>query len=512
MSFQNLTLKSDVKLLNFVFLLSFLNFAFFHFPFFQYVYKNIDVFSLYGAILFVSLLILVVILNALVFYLFFYINKLFGKILLILFFIINAVTVYFIMTYNVIIDESMVGNITNTNWDESSSFFSIKMIIYLIFMGILPAILIFKTKIVKVPIKTFLKQISVFLVIIIILVGINAKNILWIDKNSKYLGGLAMPWSYVVNTILFHKHESKKNRKEILLPNLTIKNKEKAIMVLVIGESARSQNFSLYGYSKNTNPLLSKMKNLYHFNAQSCTTYTTASLKCILEHTSTDELYEILPNYLNRNGVDVVWRTTNWGEPPVNIEKFQRGSDLKSKCLGDNCSYDEILLSELKQEILACKKDKILIVLHTSTNHGPSYNKKYPPQFEVFKPVCKSVELGNCSTNELFNAYDNTIVYTDYLLAKVIENLRELKDYKSSMLYVSDHGESLGEKNLYMHGLPMSIAPKEQYEIPFIVWTSDNSTKLKQNNNLTQNYVFHSVLKFLSLESPIYKEEMSIYE
>lgn len=245
---------------------------------------------------------------------------------------------------------------------------------------------------------------------------------------------------------------------------------------------------------------------------QSCTTYTTASLKCILEHTSTDELYEILPNYLNRNGVDVVWRTTNWGEPPVNIEKFQRGSDLKSRCDGEGCNYDEILLAELKQEILACKKDKILIVLHTSTNHGPSYNKKYPPQFEVFKPVCKSVELGNCSTNELFNAYDNTIVYTDYLLAKVIENLRELKDYKSSMLYVSDHGESLGEKNLYMHGLPMSIAPKEQYEIPFIVWTSDNSTKLKQNNNLTQNHVFHSVLKFLSLESPIYKEEMSIYE
>ena len=121
--------------------------------------------------------------------------------------------------------------------------------------------------------------------------------------------------------------------------------------------------------------------------------------------------------------------------------------------------------------------NKILIVLHTSTSHGPSYYKKYPVQFEHFTPVCKSVELSNCSKVELINAYDNSIVYTDYILSKVIEDLKDLSEYKSTMIFVSDHGESLGEKNLYMHGLPMSIAPKEQYEIPFIVWTSENSNK-----------------------------------
>jgi len=154
-----------------------------------------------------------------------------------------------------------------------------------------------------------------------------------------------------------------------------------------------------------------------------------------------------------------------------------------------------------------------LIVLHTSTSHGPSYSKKYPPQFETFKPVCNSVELGNCSQTELINAYDNTIIYTDYILNNIIENLKQLKEYKSTMMFVSDHGESLGEKNLYMHGLPISIAPKEQYEIPFIVWLSDNSSKqLKPHKTLSQNHVFHSVLNFLNIESPIYKEEMNIFK
>ncbi|MGL4581936.1 MAG: sulfatase-like hydrolase/transferase, partial [Flavobacterium sp.] len=282
-------------------------------------------------------------------------------------------------------------------------------------------------------------------------------------------------------------------------------------VVLVIGESARRQNFSLYGYEKQTNPLLSKMDNLYHFDATSCATYTTAGVKCILEHQESNDLYEILPNYLYRNGVEVIWRTTNWGEPPVHIENYKNKEALKQISEDQNSDYDQVLLAGLKQEILSSTKDKIFIVLHTSTSHGPQYNKKYPKEFETFTPVCNSVELANCSQTELVNAYDNTIVYTDYILSRVIEDLKELKQYKSTMLFVSDHGESLGEKNLYMHGLPMSIAPKEQYEIPFIVWVSDNSKKLKPNNNLSQQHVFHSVMNFLSVDSSIYNEQMNIF-
>jgi lipid A ethanolaminephosphotransferase len=284
------------------------------------------------------------------------------------------------------------------------------------------------------------------------------------------------------------------------------------VFILIIGESARSQNFSLYGYTKNTNPLLSKIPNVHHFEANSCATYTTAGVKCILEHKNSDELYEILPNYLYRNNVEVIWRSTNWGEPPLHIKNIQNREFLKSHNKGNNIEYDEILLNGLKEQILASKKDKILIVLHSSASHGPTYSKKYPPQFEMFKPVCNSVELAKCSQTELINAYDNTIVYTDYLLATIIKDLKALPAYNSAMLFVSDHGESLGENNLYMHGLPMSLAPKVQYEIPFIVWTSQGSQQLKPYRTVTQNHVFHSVLHFLNIASPIYNEELNIFK
>jgi len=506
-------LERNLKLIHFVLVMSFLNFICFHYPFFKFVFNHLEYKSLNGIAVILSLSVLMIIANAFAYFLFLFLSQFIGKFLLIVSFIINAIAVYFVNTYGVIIDESMIGNILNTNYDESSSFFSIKLIVYVILLGIIPSIYILKTKIINVTLKKFAIIVSLTLLFMLSLVFANASNWLWIDKNSKTLGGLAMPWSYSVNLSLFYIHQYKKNEKEILLPNATIKDKQKSVVVLVIGESARRQNFSLYGYKKDTNPLLSKTDNVFHFNAIANATYTTAGVKSILDYKKTNDLYEILPNYLFRNNVDVVWRTTNWGEPPLHIEKYQNRDFLKEKCLDESCNYDEVLLTGLKEQIENSKKDKILIVLHTSTSHGPTYSKKYPSQFEVFKPVCNSVELSNCSQNELINAYDNTIVYTDYILSKTIEDLKQLKKYKSTMIFVSDHGESLGEKNLYMHGLPLSIAPKEQYEIPFIVWLSENSSKkLKPNKIVSQHNVFHSVLNFLNIESPIYDEEMNIFK
>lgn len=505
-------LKNNLKIAHFAIFMSFLNFLFFHFSFFTFVFNTVDYKSLNGFILIISLITLMLVLNAFVFYLFLFLSPYIGKFLLVLFFMINALAVYFVNTYGVIIDKTMVGNILNTNYAESSSFFSMKLIVYVVLLGIIPSLYIIKVKIINVPWKKFLITSSLTLFFILALVLVNASNVLWIDKHSKTLGALAMPWSYTVNTAIFYSDQYKSNKKEILLPDATITDKQKSVVVLVIGESARSQNFSLYGYEKNTNPLLSKIPNVFHFDATSCATYTTAGVKCILEHTNTDKLYEILPNYLYRNNVDVIWRTTNWGEPPIHIKDYQTREELISDCKGEGCNYDEILLTGLKEQIMASTKDKILIVLHTSTSHGPTYSKKYPRQFEVFTPVCNSVELANCSQAELINAYDNTIVYTDYILSTLIDDLKQLKEYKSSMIFVSDHGESLGEKNLYMHGLPISIAPKEQYEIPFIVWVSEGSKQLKAEKVLSQNHVFHSVLNFLSIESPIYNEEMNIFK
>jgi len=505
-------LKNNIKLGYFVVIISFINLFLYYLPFFQFSFKNVNYKSLGGITLLFSLVILVIILNAFVFYILLFLSRFIGKLVLVVFANINAVAIYFINTYGVIIDKTMIGNILNTSFEESSSFFSFTLIIYLILLGIIPSILIIKSKIVTVKFKKFLIHVVVTFIFLGGFIYVNSTNWLWIDKNSKTLGGLGMTWSYVVNLSIFYNDKNKENKQQILLPDARIKDQKKSVAVLVIGESARSENFSLYGYEKDTNPLLSSINNVHSYKTSSCATYTTAGIKCILEHKKTSELYEILPNYLFRNDTEVIWRTTNWGEPPVRIKNYLKRGDLEKLCSGDGCKYDEVLLSGLTEQIRASKKNKILIVLHTSTSHGPVYYKKYPEKFNKFSPVCESVELGKCTQEELINAYDNTIVYTDYILATLIQNLKQLKEYNSSMFFISDHGESLGENNLYMHGIPVSIAPKEQLEIPFIVWLSDNSKELKDTEVASQHNIFHSVLDFLAIESPIYDQNMSIFK
>ena len=300
---------------------------------------------------------------------------------------------------------------------------------------------------------------------------------------------------------------------EIKLPDGKITDDEKAVVVLVIGESARKANFQLYGYHRDTNPLLSKQEGLEVYEATSCATYTTAGTKAILEPKNTDELYELLPNYAFRTGVDVSWRTTNWGEPPIHIEEYLTDDELAVKYPGVSEQYDAILFTGLRERIEASPKNKVLIILHTSTSHGPNYADKYPKEFEVYKPVAKNVEEGEKNVDMLINAYDNTIRYTDFLLDSLINTLRSMDDRKSAMLFISDHGESLGENKIFMHGLPMRLAPKEQYEIPFLVWTSPNFRNYRSNLPavLEQHYVFHSVLNLLSVKSPAYDKEFDIF-
>lgn len=505
--------QKEIKLTHLSLIISIVNLILFHIPFYKYVFANTDTGGFSGILLIVSLTVLAILLNALVFYIILYALRRVGRWLLSLFFVINSIALYFINTYSVIIDRSMVGNVFNTNYSEASSFFSFTFVLYVLFLGIIPSFLILKVKFTTVKLKKFLQQTGLTLLFLLGLSYANSSNWLWIDKHSTELGSIVMPWSYVVNTFRYFSHQREINKEQIKLPDATFANDStKTVVVLVIGESARRENFSLYGYPRETNPLLSKVENLHVYPANSSATYTTAGVKAILEYKETNDLYEILPNYLFRNGAEVIWRTTNWGEPTVRIDHYMGKDELMPLCKGDGCEYDEILLSGLKEQILASDKSKIFVVLHTSTSHGPTYSKKYPPRFNKFVPVCESVELDKCSQAELINAYDNTIVYTDYILATLIDELKQLHGYQASMLFVSDHGESLGEKNLYMHGVPLSFAPKEQYEIPFLVWTSDSDIKFKKLDMVSQHYVFHTVLDLLNIQSPIYDTNMTLME
>lgn len=502
--------QKGVRLSVFAAVLSLVNLVLFHYPFFSYGCENVES-GLNGYIIIGSLGLLMLVLNYLVFYLLLYIGRILGRMLLAFFFIGNSIGFYFITTYDVMIDDSMMGNVFNTNYSEATSYYSPSALLYILLMGVLPCIFIFMVKLKSGTLKQFFANIGYSLLFALVIVFANMPNWPWIDRNSTVGGSLVLPWSYVVNTFRYRSALRESNREEIILPDAVIANDEKAVLVLVIGESARRDHFSLYGYDRLTNPRLSKVEGLKVYKANSSATYTTAGLKAMLEYKESDDLYEILPNYLYRNGVDVIWRTSNWGQPPLHIGKYIEAGDLKSEYAGADAGYDGILIEGLKEKIEESDTSKVLVILHTSTSHGPSYNTRYPSEFEVFTPVCNTVEMSKCPKAQLINAYDNTIVYTDYLLDSIISDLKSLEGWRSCMMFVSDHGESLGEKNLYMHGVPIAIAPACQYEIPFIVWRSDGDGMYRDADLLSQHNVFHSVLDFLGVESPIYDDSMNIF-
>lgn len=492
-------------------------------PFFNYVSQNTNEST--GGIIFLqaSLVIIMLALNFMLTYLSMWLLRIVARILLAIFAIINATAVYFIITYSAIINATTIENVFNTRYSEASGFFSWSLWLFIAVFGVLPALYCLMQPVVIGKAKKLGIYCGSSLAIILLVASLNISQTLWISQHDTELGGLLQPWSYVVNTCRVISSYQDEQAEEIKLPDGTITDHEKTVVVLVIGESARKANFQLYGYQRDTNPLLSKQEGLKVYQATACATYTTAGTKAILEPKDSGDLYELLPNYAFRTGVDVSWRTSNWGEPPIHIDEYLTDTDLSDLYQGKSNDYDDILYYGLRERIESSKKDKVLIILHTSTSHGPKYADKYPKQFEVYKHVAKNIEEGEKNIGMLINAYDNTIRYTDFLLNSLINTLREMKDWHSAMIFISDHGESLGENKMFMHGLPMKLAPKVQYEIPFLVWTSDGFRTYKQTSGsqeapegelpavLEQHYVFHSVLNLLSIQSPAYNKDYDIF-
>ena len=483
-------------------------------PFFRYVLENTNENAVGKLLLLTSLVVLMLLLHFMLAYLAMYLLRMVGRVVLAVLSLINATAVYFIITYSVMIDATTVENVFNTRYSEASGFFSWSLWLFIIVFGLLPALYCLLQPVVYGKAKKLAVSCGCSLAIVLVVAMLNVSQTLFITQHDTELGGLLQPWSYLVNTVRVTTSRLDEQAEEIRLPDGTIADREKAVVVLVIGESARKANFQLYGYQRDTNPLLSRQDGLKVFQATSCATYTTAGSKAILEPENSDDLYELLPNYAYRTGVDVSWRTSNWGEPPIHVDEYLTNEELGARYTDVYMYHDAILLQGLRERIESSKKDKVLIVLHTSTSHGPKYADKYPKAFEVYKPVAKNVEEGEKNVGMLVNAYDNTIRYTDFLLDSLINTLRSLHDRNSAMIFISDHGESLGENKFFMHGLPMKLAPRVQYEIPFLVWTSPHFRDYKDDlpEVLEQHYVFHSVLNLLSIQSPAYKEDYDIFK
>ncbi|HEY7216456.1 MAG TPA: phosphoethanolamine--lipid A transferase EptA [Thermoanaerobaculia bacterium] len=507
----------------FVLLAAGLNTALYHLPLFSFATRNLDLSTFSGILTLISLPVALFLGTAILLTLLALVSRRLLRPLCMVLAAGNAVALYFLLTYHVVLDSTMMGNVFNTDFAEAAEYLHPTLIGYLLALGVLPCWLITR---VRLQPSSRLRLAVTAAAGVLITVGwayLTASTWLWIDANSKRLGGMVLPWSYVINAGRYELPRMFVSGVQEPLPPATFASTDKTVVMLVIGEAARERNFALYGYDRPTNPLLSNAGVVVLRNPSSCATYTTAAVRCILSNVDSKwtfaRPYEPLPSYLQRNGVDVIWRTHNFGEPPLKVQTYQKAVQLSATCTGAGCAHDEVLLSGLEQRIVNSSSRRIFVVLHQSGSHGPSYYTKYPERFEHFKPVCKSVELSRCTGRELVNAYDNTILYEDYFLFQVIGILKRLQHTSALLLYLSDHGESLGEYGLYLHGVPYAIAPDVQKEIPFIVWMSDEFVRhravdvqsLESQTSHSQRDIFHTVMGAFTMHSDAYMAEYDIF-
>ena len=301
--------------------------------------------------------------------------------------------------------------------------------------------------------------------------------------------------------------------------------------MLVVGETARSQNFSLNGYARQTNPELAKRGVISFPDAVACGTSTEVSLPCMFSvfgRARYDEekiqTHESVLHVLARAGVQVLWRDNQSGCKGIcdglPTEQLDHSKD-PALCQGDQC-FDEILLKGMDQ-VLRDKQGNLLVVMHQLGSHGPAYFKRYPAAFKQFTPACESDDLRLCKPEEIVNAYDNSLLYTDFFLGRVIDFLEQAqKTHDTAMLYVSDHGESLGEGGLYLHGMPYPIAPDVQTRVPFVLWMSQafrtgfgvDEQCLRgraKPQQASHDQLFHSLLGIFGVQTRAYEARLDLF-
>ncbi len=455
---------------------------------------------------------------------------------LIILLLTTAAVSYFSDIYGVIIDKSMVHNILETDTKEAAELLTWPLLRHLLWFGVAPAVLVALTRIrTRSRKREALARIAVVCasLAVILAAGLtHYKQFVLFGRENRDLQMFLNPSYpiYAVQKVIRKTYFARDEEPLRVVAADAIKKSvsSKTAVVLALGETARARQFSFNGYERDTNPQLS-LRNVANFpNVQACGTSTAESLPCIFsslgrENYSRDKAgrQENLLDILQRVGVTVLWRDNNSGSKGVanriTYEDLSRQVDAEL-CKGDNC-FDEILLRDLDQRLAEASGD-ILVVLHMKGSHGPSYYKRSPDAFKTFTPECTLDNLQDCPQQTIVNAYDNTIVYSDHVLAKLID-LLQAQNYPTAMLYVSDHGESLGENGLYLHGLPYALAPEEQKNVPMIFWASDKFIARKSldvdalNDRRTAPYshdvVFHSLFGIFDVDSDIYRPELDIF-
>jgi lipid A ethanolaminephosphotransferase len=466
------------------------------------------------------------------------------KPVLTVFFLSAASGAYFMMSYGIVIDSTMITNVIQTDTKEALDLFNWRMLISFVFLGLLPSWLLWKT-----PLKSlaFGKQLlsntaTVVASLVIIVATLLAifQDYSSIMRNHTQLRYLVNPLNsfYAIGMVAAKPFQ---RDQKTLLPIgrdaqvAALKASDKPpLLLVVLGETARMGNFGVNGYERNTTPELSKENIISLKGVSSCGTSTAASVPCMFSHLGKEDFearknnYESLIDVLNHAGLAVLWIDNQSGCKGV-CERVPQvlTKELKhpTLCKDGEC-FDEIMLQQLDERIQALPAERrakgVVVVMHQMGSHGPAYYKRVPDAFKKFQPECKSNALQECSREQVVNSFDNTILYTDHFLGQAIQWLKKSESTNASaMLYVSDHGESLGENNIYLHGLPYRIAPEVQKRVPWITWWSPQfekqgglsrtCVKNKAQDALSHDNYFHTILGMAGVSTEVYQAKLDVH-
>ena len=473
------------------------------------------------------------------------------KPLAVLLLVIAAASSYFMLQYSVVIDATMMANVVNTDPREVRDLLSWNLLASLLLVAVIPGVWLLRQPIAWRPWwSQAWRNLLVSVLAIGVLGGVTLaayQDLASLMRNHKHVRYLFNPLNVLYGGGKLAASALPRAGQTLQPIGLDAKlgpthagSARTPLVVLVVGETARAANFSLGGYARPTNPQLTQVQAegglTYFTDVRSCGTNTQASVPCMFSHLgkvayeASNQRFENLLDVLQRAGLAVLWVDNQSGCKGLCERVDQvltRTLEDPALCSGGEC-LDEIMLKDLDQRIAALDAARrargVVVVLHQMGSHGPAYFRRSPPAFKKFMPECSSNVLQNCAREHLVNTYDNSIVYTDHLLASTVRWLQasgRQKPVDTALLYVSDHGESLGENNLYLHGLPYALAPRFQTHVPMLTWLSPTmQTRLALRPGclqqmagapLTHDNLFHSMLGLLDINTALRQPALDLF-
>lgn len=436
---------------------------------------------------------------------------------------------YYERNFGVLIDRDMMRNIFETTVTESRHLITPAALWQMTLTGVIPAAMVFWPRVRRVRRWHHLWRwpVGVALSVALVLgsVAFNYKAYAAALRERRDVMASYQPVAFI-RALVAYGEEQMMVVDSVLqevagdaAPGRHLAQAEKPVlMVLFVGETLRAQNFGLNGYERDTTPGLAARDVINFPDVTACGTSTSVSLPCMFSPLATSDYSreaalsrENLLDVLVRSGFEVNWVDNNTGDMGV---AMRQGWQIVEKALApDACvteCTDEVFLPLIEKTLEEVTEDTVL-VLHMIGNHGPAYYLRYPEGQAPFSPDCRSAQFSDCPVQEIVNAYDNAVVETDLVLSRAIDMLDASDRVLPAMVFLSDHGESLGESGLYLHAAPRFMAPKEQTKVPMVMWLGDafrdvmglkpDCMRAHADAPVSHDHLFHTMLGLLDIRT-----------